>query len=121
MKEQVNLLANTINPLTLLVGFIFVIAALVVYIFPPKKINDFYGYRTASSMKSQETWDFSQRFSAVKMGQVGLLLFGTSFINILFPMSQNLDVLVGTTLIILGCVYLIWSTELAIKKRFPTP
>ena len=29
---------------------------------PPRKINDLYGYRTAMSMKSQETWDFAHRY-----------------------------------------------------------
>lgn len=119
MKEQLNQLANNINPQTFLVGVIFIITAAVVYIFPPRKINYFYGYRTTSSMKTQEAWDFSQRFSAIKIGQVGLLLFGTSFINTVIPISQKSDVIVGTTLIILGCVYLIWSTESALKKQFP--
>lgn len=29
---------------------------------PPKEINDVYGYRTAMSMKSQETWHFAHRY-----------------------------------------------------------
>ncbi|MEY2693408.1 MAG: hypothetical protein RIT03_1799 [Bacteroidota bacterium] len=119
MKEQLNQLANSINPQTFLVGVIFVIAAVVVYIFPPKKINDFYGYRTSGSKKSQEAWDFSQRYSAIKMIQMGFLLVASSFVNTVFPMSQKTSVIVGTTLIILSCVYLIWSTEKAIKKQFP--
>lgn len=121
MEEQLNQLPNTINPLTLLVGVIFVIAAVVVYIFPPKKINNFYGYRTASSMKSQEAWDFSQRYSAVFMFWIGLVLLGSSLINLLLPMSQNADVILGSVLIVVGCVFLIWSTEKNIKKKFPNP
>ncbi len=121
MEEQLNLFANTINPLTLLVGVIFVIAAVVVYIFPPKKINYFYGYRTASSMKSQEAWDFSQRYSAVIMFRLGLILLGASLINLLLPMSQNVDFILGAFLIVLGCVFLIWATENNIKKKFPNP
>jgi len=119
MEEQLNQLANSINPQTFLVGFIFIITAIVVYVFPPKKINYFYGYRTSGSTKSQEAWDFSQRFSAVKMVQIGLFLLGSSFINLVIPMLQKTTVVAGTTLIILSCVYLIWSTEKAIKKQFP--
>ena len=37
MEEQLNQLANSINPQTFLVGFIFIITAAVVYVFPPKK------------------------------------------------------------------------------------
>jgi uncharacterized membrane protein len=121
MEEQLNQLANSINPQTFLVGFIFIIMAIVGYIFPPRKINYFYGYRTTSSMKTQEAWDFSQRFSAIKMGQIGLLLLASSFVNTFIPMSHKTAVFVGTTLIILSCVYLIWSTEMAIKKQFPNP
>ena len=33
---------------------------------PPKEINPGYGYRTTMSSKSQETWDFAQRY----MGKV---------------------------------------------------
>ena len=121
MEEQLNYLVNYLNPQTFLVGVIFVIAAAVVYFFPPKKINNYYGYRTSASTKSQEAWDFSQRFSAIKMGQIGLLLLASSFVNTLIPMSHKTAVFVGTTLIILSCVYLIWSTEMAIKKQFPNP
>lgn len=28
---------------------------------PPKSINSLYGYRTARSMKNQQTWDFAHR------------------------------------------------------------
>ena len=29
---------------------------------PPKSINDFYGYRTRRSTRSQDTWDFAHHF-----------------------------------------------------------
>ena len=32
-------------------------------IFIPKKINDFYGYRTKRSMRSQDAWDIPQRYA----------------------------------------------------------
>jgi uncharacterized membrane protein len=119
MEEQLNNLVNYLNPQTFLVGIIFSITAAVVYFFPPKKINNLYGYRTSASTRTQEAWDFSQRFSAIKMIQIGLFLFASSFINILVPMSQKQSVITGTVLIIISCVYLIWSTEMALKKQFP--
>ena len=119
MEEQLNNLVNYLNPQTFLVGIIFSITAAIVYFFPPKKINNLYGYRTSSSTRSQDAWDFSQRFSAIKMVQIGLFLFASSFINILVPMSHKQSVTTGTILIIIACVYLIWSTEMALKKQFP--
>lgn len=39
-------------------GLMFVIS-IVFYLFPPKKINSFYGYRTHRTMVNQEIWEFS--------------------------------------------------------------
>lgn len=47
-----------------LVGGIFLIVGLIFKRFPPKEINSAYGYRTSFSMKTQETWDEAQRYSA---------------------------------------------------------
>ena len=45
---------------------IFAIATLlfiVFRVFPPKKVNALYGYRTKRSMKNQTNWDFAQKSS----------------------------------------------------------
>jgi len=39
----------------------------IVYFFPPKEINKYYGYRSKQSMKNQRNWDFAQ-----KRGQVNI-------------------------------------------------
>ena len=57
-----------------LVGVIFIIVGLVSYYFPPKKINDLYGYRTLSSKKNQQTWDAANRFSAVYSLKAGIVV-----------------------------------------------
>lgn len=118
MKESLDFLADRIGLVPFLTGIAFIIMALIMRRFPPKKINDLYGYRTPSSKKSQEAWDFSQKYSAVKMFQLGLLLFVTSFLN-LFGISQEQSVFVGIGLMVLGCAYMIFVTEKAIKKNFP--
>ncbi|MDA0356796.1 MAG: SdpI family protein, partial [Bacteroidetes bacterium] len=56
------------NPLFLIPstsGLIFMLAGFIMLKLPPKKINSLYGYRTRSSMKNQERWDFSQKYSAI--------------------------------------------------------
>jgi uncharacterized membrane protein len=55
MPEQ----ANYSSPLSILCMVIIalMLALPVIFnIFPPKKINAFYGYRTPFSMKNQDTW-----------------------------------------------------------------
>ena len=48
----------------LLPGFVFLVAGLVLLRFPPKKINGYYGYRTARSRRDIDSWNFAQRYCA---------------------------------------------------------
>ncbi|MES2810010.1 MAG: SdpI family protein [Bacteroidota bacterium] len=63
-----------------LTGFIFVIAGLIMSRYPPKQINDFYGYRTSSSRKNQETWDEANQYSATYMVKAGFITFVTGIV-----------------------------------------
>ena len=47
---------------------------------PPKSINNFYGYRTARSMKNQATWDFAHRTCGRLWFRLGLILLPVSII-----------------------------------------
>ena len=51
---------------------ILTVVGVVFWMYPPKKINGLYGYRTTRSCKSQEAWDFAQRYSAKLMTIFGL-------------------------------------------------
>ncbi len=44
-----------------LIGAIFIIAGLIMLIFPPKKINSLYGYRTPRSMKKYRQLEFCSK------------------------------------------------------------
>ena len=104
-----------------LCGLIFCIVALILYIFPPKKINNLYGYRTAKSMSSQERWDFAQKYSALRMIESGLVLLALAFIGaVLIP--EGLYSQTGSFLalgLLLGCVgYMFSRTQKAIDKKF---
>ena len=48
----------------LLPGIAFLIVGLVLFVFPPRKINNLYGYRTSRSRRDIESWNFAQRYSA---------------------------------------------------------
>ena len=104
--------------LPFLTGVIFVITALISLRFPPKKINDLYGYRTGNSKKNQEVWNFSQKFSSIKMIQSGLFLVAISFLGMVFHPDEKVQLIVGIGLSILICVFLFYTTEKAIKKNF---
>lgn len=117
--ETINLLINDLLGLPFTVGFVFILAGLIQSAFPPKKINSLYGYRTNSSMQSEERWDFAQGYSAKKTMIIGVFLMLASTIKLFFVMSTSTEIIVSTVLIIAAVVTLIAMTEKAIKNKFP--
>jgi hypothetical protein len=108
----------TIFQISLICGIGFLIAAAVQHFFPPKKINALYGYRTVASMKSQERWEFAQKYSTTQMFKVSVFMILISFTGYFFPDSV-LARLIGSFIItIAGVVYMFITTERELKKRF---
>lgn len=104
--------------LPLLFGLILIIAALLMLIFPPKKPNGIYGYRTQRSMKDQKHWDFAQRYSTKIMMLMGLASMAFSSAGWLFNLNTGVGVSLGLGWIILVCILLIARVEKALKKEF---
>jgi uncharacterized membrane protein len=103
--------------MNLLMGFIFFITGLITNTFPPKKINYLYGYRTSRSMKNQNNWDIAQRFSTKKMIQGSLVLIAISCSNMLFNLSDTIDLWVGVLSSFGVVAYIFYSTENELKKN----
>ena len=87
--------------------------------YPPKKINHFYGYRTSTSMRSQEIWDFSQQYSADKIQRLGGLIILLGAIAFFINVQQLWAVWIGIALVTLLPVLLIIQIEKELKRRFP--
>ncbi|MDF2543831.1 MAG: hypothetical protein K0S47_3549 [Herbinix sp.] len=90
---------------------------------PPKVVNDFYGYRTKQSMKSQQTWDFAHRYFARIWLYLGIVLAIVSTIIILVFCRIDLDSLgeIISVLVVIQCMILclpIIPTEIKLKKHF---
>ena len=100
-------------------GGIFYLVSLELSKFPPKKINYFYGYRTKASMKSQESWNFSQNYTSKKMKYISLYIFiigaFSSFLNIELMWSLWLGIIIS----ILMPVLVILEVEKELKTRYP--
>ena len=107
-------------PLTL------VAVSVAFWIWPPKKINMTYGYRTTRSMKSQSAWDFAQKYSAKWMTVLGGIslalaagacwLRGSLGLN---PESVSAyDIGICVLLPIVATIPVIVMTELELRKRF---
>lgn len=99
-------------------GGIFVLVGVIMWYFPPKKINALYGYRTVSSMKSQKRWDFAQKYSAVEMIKWGAVFMLTAILSFMIKFDPFTGMCIGLGLMILMVVLLLVRTERAIKQHF---
>lgn len=105
--------------ISLLCGIIFLIAGIISYKFPAKKINDLYGYRTSTSMRSQERWEFAQKYSAMQMIKSALFMMIISLTGYFFPENDTIHITGGFVILFIAVGYLFITTERELKKRFP--
>ena len=99
-----------IGPMMLLITFIFAKH-------PPKKINDFYGYRTKRSMRNQDCWDFANRYSIRLMWKISLLTCVVQAIGVIL-LDEGVALLTATIVLVTTLIYSVYLTEKALKKTF---
>ncbi|MFJ8453422.1 SdpI family protein [Bacillus paramycoides] len=101
--------------MSILIGGIFILAALILQKNPPTDINAAYGYRTKRSMKNKELWDAGNQYSAEVMKQNGfiMMLIG-SIISILFRFPHT------TLAIMIVMLLLIIHLFMRVEKRLKT-
>ena len=88
---------------------------LIVKKFPPKKINWWYGYRTARSMQNDEIWKVAQAYASKKSIQLALLSFiFPPLLYVTIPEYNFLITVVINSILILMVIYF---TENYLKKH----
>ena len=91
--------------------------SLIFYFFPPKKINDFYGYRTYRTMKNKDVWDFSNKFFNKTLllysGICFIVALGLAYLNLTWMSSW-----VPMGLLAFTVVVCIASTEKSLNENF---
>lgn len=110
-----------INPWVIILVTTGVLIAIFGYVFlkfPPKRINWFYGYRTSSSMKSQERWDFAQGHSAREMIRTGLLMVPAGLLGGWLSLKPVVLAFISIPVILVFTGTMIFRTERALKKKF---
>ena len=111
------LLTSLLIPVIMLVfGWIFRCRA-------PKKINVWYGYRSARSMKNEDTWVFAHQHIGRTWMIAGAVLLVISVIPMIAVYGKDMDTVsvVSLVLTIVQLIPLIVSlipTEQALKKTF---
>lgn len=90
---------------------------------PPETINGVYGYRTARSMKSQQTWDFAHWYCGRLWFRLGLILLPVSICAALPSLGRESDtvgiwcaVVEGVQLVVM--IGSIFPVEHALKQNF---
>ena len=89
----------------------------------PGKINYLVGYRTALSMKNEDTWQFAHAVSGRFMLRIGWVSLALAIVPMLFVLGQSEDT-IATVGAIVSCVELvpillvIPYTEGALRKTF---
>ena len=109
---------NSLILVPIVCGSILLIAGFLLYKFPPKRINILYGYRTKSSMRNQETWDFSQRICAKVSMKAGGLSALPSIIGLFYNPGELEGALLGLGASLVAVAYLFYKVETAISSRF---
>ncbi len=110
------------NPIFLflaITGISFVFLGAILRKYPPKRINHLYGYRTKSSMGSQDRWDHAQAYSASEMIKQGTIL---GVLGLLLAITTDMDEISSVVIFVLllstCCVALFLRTERSLKDTF---
>ena len=99
-------------------GLFFMFVGMLLYYFPPKNRNIIYGYRTPASLKTRETWLFSQRYAGLRMLVGGAVTMILSLALYMGDFFDNFQLITEIFLVIALLSYVFFTTETAIKKRF---
>ena len=105
--------------LALFLGVLMLVVIAIVHLFPPKKINYLYGYRTPRSMKSQQHWDFAQPYSNKRMFEYALFLIALGLLLLLIQPEPEVNVIAGLIALVGMPFYIFIRTEKALRKQFP--
>ena len=89
----------------------------------PDKINHFFGYRTAMSMKNADTWEFAHKYAGKLWTVLSLVILPVSVIVMLLCLGKSTDTVgyVGGAIEIIQVILLITSifpVEKALRKNF---
>ncbi len=108
---------------SLIVPLIMLICGYFLWKFPPKKRNSFIGYRTSSSMRSDESWAFAQKYC----GRIWLwsgfgMLLLTAILLILLPDKSDAALKSASLVVMPVQIVLMLLTiipvEVMLKKKF---
>ncbi len=89
----------------------------------PAKINAWYGYRTARSMKNMDTWKFAHEHFGKQWWKIGWIMLLPSALVLLpaYGATENIIAVVFLAVMAVQMVFLLYpivKTERALKSKF---
>ncbi|ENQ3077017.1 SdpI family protein [Bacillus multifaciens] len=104
--------------ISLLIGIIFILSALLLKKYPPSDINAAFGYRTRRSMKNIELWHAGNKYSAEIMRQNGffMMLIG-SIISLTFRYPHTIIALIALMILLIIIMFLRVETKLKVMEK----
>ncbi len=101
----------------LAVGPLVFILAKVFQLWPPRKINHVYGYRTPRSMRNQDTWDEAQRYSTRMLQYAALATIAFQVVAVrVWP--DEWSILASVAFLVVALLATIVATERHLKATF---
>lgn len=90
---------------------------------PPEEINSGYGYRTTRSMRSQEAWNFAQRYSGRFWIRTARPTLAVSLVWMLPLLGKEIGRVGSSAMVLTGLqmiplLAVIPATERALKRKF---
>jgi uncharacterized membrane protein len=86
---------------------------------PPENVNNFYGYRTSLSMKSQENWDIANKYAPKVM--LWICLVDTILQVVFFFMFEyRTSILVSAAVLVISLPLVLLFTERHLKNMLGT-
>jgi len=108
----------TLTLVTFKIGLIIFIVGLLFIMFPPTKINSFYGYRTTNSRRNLDTWKVANSYSAILMSIEGLILAVIGLLTTFFNDNKSIETALGIGLMFSSFIILVVATEKHLNKLF---
>lgn len=89
----------------------------------PKKINNLFGYRTALSMKNEDTWKFAHKHMGKLWFRSGIIMLPVSIAAMFLALGKGENTVYSFATVItliqtILLVMLIFPTEAALRKNF---
>jgi len=108
--------------MVLLIGLAYILNGIVTILFPPRKINIYYGYRSKFARKNQEIWDYANKKFikvSIKYGTILVVLeaiFISLFKTSLFDFGERIiaNIYIAAIMIIVPMIYM----EVDLRRRF---